>query len=356
MNSVGIVRDPLYHRHENGPRHPERPARIEAIDQMLERFEHRARLREIAARDAAPEELARVHTALYIERIAETRRQNVTYLDPDTSAGPWSYAAALRAAGGCVAAVDAVRAGTVETAFAFPRPPGHHAEPDGAMGFCLFNSVAVAAAHALAEHHLERVAVFDWDVHHGNGTMHAFYDSPNVLFISIHQSPLFPDTGAVSETGSGDGEGYSINVPLAPGKGDNDYLEVLQRVVLPALRWYRPELLLVSAGFDADSRDPLAGMKLSAEAFGSMTTALLDCAVGELGAPPVFVLEGGYSLEALEQGVEHVLRALLGERYRSEHASAGATPSHGTETPTHSGSSELHRVVAAVKEAHRARW
>ena len=358
-SSIGIVRDPLYHRHENGPRHPERPARLEAVDRAIERFEYRDRLQDIEARDADHEELARVHSAAYIDRIADTRRRNVTYLDPDTSAGPWSYTAALRAAGGCIAAVDAVLDRSVDAAFAFPRPPGHHAEPERAMGFCLFNSVAVAAAHAVAARGLARVAIFDWDVHHGNGTMSAFYESPDVLFISVHQSPLFPGTGAVEETGRGDGEGYTVNIPLPAGRGDEDYLEVLQRLVLPALRRFKPELLLVSAGFDADYRDPLAGMRLSSEAFGSLTTALLDCAVGELGAAPVFVLEGGYSLEALEEGTEHVLRALLGERYRTAPTQASADDggsarrggSSGGAPSAGGGPRPLERVISEVRRA-----
>ncbi len=343
MEYIAIVRDPLYHRHENGPGHPERPERLAAIDSMLAGFEHRNRLQELPARDAQHTELSRIHTGAYIARIAETRRHSVTYLDPDTSAGPWSYAAALRAAGGCLTALEAVLAGEVSTAFAFPRPPGHHAEAGGAMGFCLFNSVAITAAHARAEHGLARVAVLDWDVHHGNGTMHSFCESPEVLFVSLHQYPLFPGSGMAGETGTGRGAGYSVNVPLRAGSTDEDYLYVFDQVVLPALLWYRPELVLVSAGFDADYRDPLAGMRLSSETFGSMTTALIDCACAELDAKLMFVLEGGYALEALQEGVAHVLRAALGERYR-------------TAVPRTKAAAQLERLVSTVRDAHGRKW
>ncbi len=344
MHAVGIVRDPLFKRHENGPYHPERPSRLEAIDEMLAAFEYRHRLHELTPRDATHEEVARVHSAEYIARIADSRRRETTYLDPDTTAGPWSYAAALRAAGGCITAADAVLDGEVESAFVFARPPGHHAEPDRAMGFCLFNSVATAAAHAVAGRGLQRVAVLDWDVHHGNGTSYSFYDRTDILVISLHQSPLFPGTGATSETGTGPGTGYSINVPLPPGKRDEEYLMIFESVVLPALRWYRPQLIIVSSGYDADSRDPIAGMELSSEAFGSMTTALCDSVASELGAKLLFVLEGGYSPAALQEGVEHTIRALLGERYRT------------TVDRVSPDASEIDSIVSTLRTAHNERW
>ncbi len=344
MHALGIVRDPLFKRHENGPHHPERPSRLEAIDEMLAAFEHRDRLHTLTPRDATHEEIARVHSPEHISRIAETRRREVTYLDPDTTAGPWSYAAALRAAGGCITAVDAVLDGEVEGAFVFARPPGHHAEPDRAMGFCLFNSVSIAAAHAVAGRGLQRVAVVDWDVHHGNGTSYSFYDRPDVLVISVHQHPLYPGTGAISELGRGPGTGYSINLPLPPGRRDEEYLAIIESVVLPALRWYRPQLIIVSSGYDADSRDPIAGMELSSEVFGGMTTAIRDSASAELGAGLLFVLEGGYSLAALQEGVEHTVRALLGERYRT------------TVDRMPPDSSALDRIVSDLRITHHQRW
>ncbi|MBN1836938.1 MAG: histone deacetylase, partial [Spirochaetales bacterium] len=213
MEKVAIVRDPLYKKHSNGPWHPESPQRLEAIDGMLAAFPRRGELEEVPARDASFEELARIHTEGYIRRIEATRERDETVLDPDTSANRDSWAAAVRAAGGAIAAVDALLEGRAAGSFAFLRPPGHHAEADQARGFCIFNNIAVAAAHALEARGLERILIVDWDVHHGNGTMHSFYDTPRVLYMSTHQYPHYPGTGRVEEIGRGEGQGYTVNVP-----------------------------------------------------------------------------------------------------------------------------------------------
>ncbi len=311
MKELAIVRDPLYLEHSNGPDHPERPERLLAIDRMLESFPLRGRLEELPARDAGPEEIGWIHERAYVDRLARTAGRERTWLDPDTAAGPRSYAAALRAAGGVLEAVRAVLEGRVRAAFAFVRPPGHHAEADRAMGFCLFNNVAIGAAWALRAGGLKRVLVVDWDVHHGNGTMHAFYSSPSVLVFSIHQYPYYPGTGLAREIGSGAGEGYTVNAPLPGGQTDEDYLYVLHTILAPIARRYSPELILVSAGFDAHRRDPLAGMRLSAEGFGRMAALVRRLAEESGGGRVVLALEGGYDLEALPESASRVLEAFL---------------------------------------------
>ncbi len=313
MKTAALIRDPLCLEHSNGPGHPESPARLQAIEAMLAGFPLRERLVLLPARDAGFEELARVHTAEYIRRIEATRGREQTVLDPDTSASSGSYAAALRAAGGVLAAVEAVLDGGYAGAFAAVRPPGHHAEADRAMGFCLFNNVAVAAAFALRERGLKRVLLVDWDVHHGNGSMHSFYDSPEVLYFSVHQYPHYPGTGSAEEMGRGAGEGYTVNVPLPGGQGDVEYLTVFQDLLQPLGLAYGPELILVSAGFDIHRDDPLADMRVTEAGFAWMTRVLVEVAEACCPGRLVFALEGGYDLAALASGVAAVLRALLGE-------------------------------------------
>jgi acetoin utilization deacetylase AcuC-like enzyme len=308
-----MVRDPLCLEHSNGPGHPESPARLRAIEAMLAGFPLRERLAYLPARDASFEELARVHAESYIRRIAATQGREPTALDPDTSTSSGSYAAALRAAGGVLSAVEAVLGGGYAGAFAAVRPPGHHAEADRAMGFCLFNNVAVAARSALERHGLRRVLLVDWDVHHGNGSMHSFYDSPEVLYFSVHQYPHYPGTGSVEQTGQGPGEGYTVNLPLPGGQGDAEYLAVFRQLVQPLALAYRPELILVSAGFDLHRDDPLADMRVTEAGFAWMTRVLVEAAEACCPGRIAFALEGGYDLEALASGVAAVLRTLLGE-------------------------------------------
>jgi acetoin utilization deacetylase AcuC-like enzyme len=313
MRQTAIVRDPSYREHTNGPGHPERPERLEAIDVAIEGLPRRGRLLDLPARDATPGEIARIHDPAYIERVEQTSRREHTRLDPDTGAGPGSWRAAVRAAGGTIEAVRAVLEGRAANAFALVRPPGHHAEADRAMGFCLFNNAAIGAAWALQEAGLRRVLILDWDVHHGNGTQNAFYDRPDVLYVSFHQAAHYPGTGQVREVGRGPGEGRTVNVPLPPGRTDEDYLGLFRFLLEPVAREYRPELIVVSAGFDAHRLDPLADMDLTAEGFGRLAAAVRrlaeECCRGRL----VLVLEGGYHLAALGESVGRVLWALLGE-------------------------------------------
>jgi acetoin utilization deacetylase AcuC-like enzyme len=298
--------------HVAPPEHPERGERLLAVRAGLERalsglgpgHEYRS----LSSTDATDEQLARVHDPAYIERLGHLAGRS-GYLDSDTYLSPGSVAAARRAAGAAVALVDALHAGEAHAGIALPRPPGHHALADRAMGFCLLNNIAIAAAHARARGH-ERVLVLDWDVHHGNGTEAIFYDDPSVLFVSLHQYPNYPGTGAVSDLGSGDGRGRTVNLPLPPGATDAVYAAAFERVVLPVIEQFAPDFTLVSCGFDAHAHDPLAQMELSAKAYADMTTSLMKV-LGER-CPLGLVLEGGYDLGALTDSSEAVARALFG--------------------------------------------
>jgi acetoin utilization deacetylase AcuC-like enzyme len=287
--------------------HPEQPARIPAIERALAERDWVGYERELApAVDFA--RLYAVHPQAYVESIERICAAGGGMLDLDTVASPGSYEAALHSAGGAVRAVEALLTGEAKVAFCGLRPPGHHAEPTRAMGFCLFNNVAVAARHALDACGADRVLVLDWDVHHGNGTNDVFYESDEVLYASIHQSPLYPGTGALVESGAGAGEGYTVNLPVPPGSGHQEWLSLVQHLVSPIACAYRPQLLLVSAGFDAHRSDPLAGCELTERSYAAMTGEL--CSLSrELGAPLGFVLEGGYDLDALAASVVAVLEA-----------------------------------------------
>ena len=223
---------------------------------------------------------------------------------------PVGHGPALLAAGGLLKSVDLIMEGTIRNAFALVRPPGHHAEASQAKGFCIFNNIAVAAEHLLRTHGLGRILIVDWDLHHGNGTQHAFYSRRDVLYFSIHQYPYFPGTGSVGETGVGEGYGYNLNVPLRPGKGDADYLAIFQKILEPVARGYKPEFILVSAGFDIGDGDPLGGMAVTREGFGLLASSLLGMAGESAGGRIALVLEGGYNLRALTEGVGEVLARL----------------------------------------------
>jgi acetoin utilization deacetylase AcuC-like enzyme len=303
------VHHPSSLEHDTGP-HPENANRLRAIEEALGR-EGWLGLERVEAPAATPEQLLRVHREEHLEKIRRLSEQGGGMIDMDTVASAGSYEAALHAAGGATHAVDRLLGEGAGFAFGGLRPPGHHAETDTAMGFCLFNNVAVAARHAIANTHIERVLVLDWDVHHGNGTQEIFYDSPEVLYASIHQSPLYPGTGAASETGAGEGEGYTVNLPVPPGAGSAEFLALVEHVVAPLAREYRPGLIALSAGYDAHRADPLAQCMLDEAAYGAMAATMRDLGV-ELGAPVLVCLEGGYDLGALAKSVVATLSALGG--------------------------------------------
>jgi acetoin utilization deacetylase AcuC-like enzyme len=294
--------------HDTGA-HPERAARITAIEAKLaacawlgfERIESPA-----VARDV----LEAVHPARYIDWVQESSLAPA-YLDPDTVAGPGSFEAALHGAGGAVRLVELLLEGAAPTGFSVHRPPGHHAEAARATGFCLFNHVAVAARHALDHGGLDRVLIFDWDVHHGNGTNDIFHSSRQVLYISIHQSPLYPGTGPASDTGSGQGVGFTVNLPVRPGAGDEVFHSLVDHVVVPLARSFEPQLVLVSAGYDAHRDDPLAGCLVTENGFRAMA-ALIMAVAADLKVPIGAVLEGGYALQPLARGVAGTMQVLAG--------------------------------------------
>jgi len=310
---VAMVDDPRFAEHRARGPHPEQPARLSAARAGAKAALDDDATLMIEAPHATRDLLERVHTASYLGELDRSLEVGWGNLDADTFCSPGTREAALRAAGGAAALASALMDGRARRGVALLRPPGHHAEADRAMGFCLLNNVAVAAEAAIAAG-AERVAIVDWDVHHGNGTQHAFEDRADVLFVSLHQFPFYPGTGPATDIGKGAGTGHTLNIAFPGACGDAAYGEAFRRAVLPALRSHRPDIVLVSAGYDAHAQDPLASMELSTEAYGAMTTAIVDVAEA-LGHGRVgFLLEGGYDLQALEASVHATLRAAQGER------------------------------------------
>jgi len=296
--------------HDTGA-HPENASRIRAIEARLEEAGWPG-LSRIEAPAATREQLTRVHSPDHIAAIEEFSARGGGMIDIDTIGSEGSFDAALHAAGGAVNAAERLLGGEDSFAFCGLRPPGHHAEAARAMGFCLFNNVAVAARHAIEAEGAERVLVLDWDVHHGNGTEAIFYGSSQVLYSSIHQSPLYPGTGAATDVGSGDAQGYTVNLPVPPGSGPDEFLSLVQAVVAPIAQEWRPELICISAGYDAHRDDPLANCMLDDAAYGDMAAAMRGVAA-ELEVPVLICLEGGYSLGALSRSVVATLEAFSGE-------------------------------------------
>ena len=317
------LRHPSGFEHDTGA-HPESPRRLIAIEEALSERDWPG-LERLESPAATREQLLRVHDADVIDRIESLSEAGGGPIDLDTLTSEGSWKAALHAAGAATDAVDRLMAGEDRFAFCGTRPPGHHAEADQSMGFCLFNNVAVAARHAIAGHGTERVLVFDWDVHHGNGTEAIFAASEEVLYSSIHQSPLYPGTGSLDEVGSGPGEGYTINLPVPPGAGPDEFLSLVQGVVAPVAREWRPGLLCVSAGYDAHRDDPLAQCNLDEGSYAELTAAMRDLA-GELEVPLLICLEGGYALEALASSVVATLETLAGAEAARIAPAAPAAP------------------------------
>ena len=308
--SLILITSDRFADHLTPPGHPERTERAEVMQVVAAEWRQRGG-EVVEPCPASDEQLTRVHDAEYVSLIRETAGRAVA-LDPDTVTSPDSYDVACLAAGAACDAVDAVVNGRADRACALVRPPGHHAERRRAMGFCLFNNAAVAAAHARARG-LARVAIVDFDVHHGNGTQSTFYDDPSVLYISSHQFPFYPGTGAAGEIGSGAGEGFTVNIPLDAGCTDADYELVYRRIALPVLRQYKPDVILVSAGFDAHEHDPLAGMRMTTGGFGRLVALIAGGADEVCRGRLVAVTEGGYDLPALAASLRATVRVLAGE-------------------------------------------
>jgi acetoin utilization deacetylase AcuC-like enzyme len=323
-----LVTDPAYLQHVAGPMHPESPGRLRAIHEVL----HAAPIsgvETIHPRRATREELLRVHEAAHVDRVLLLAGK-AAQLDPDTAMSPGSTEAALLAAGAGAQLVLDVMRGEVDNGFALVRPPGHHAVAAHAMGFCLFNNVAVAAEAALAEG-AKRVLVLDWDVHHGNGTQASFYSRSDVLFCSSHQFPFYPGSGAPQETGEGEGAGFTVNVALPGGQGDADYGAVFHEVFLPKALAYRPDVVLVSAGFDPHRADPLGGMNVTERGFAAMCSAVKSLANEVCGGKLVLMLEGGYDLDGLAQSVHACVEVLAGSRQETFPSGAGRSVLHAVE-------------------------
>jgi acetoin utilization deacetylase AcuC-like enzyme len=307
-----LYSDPLFLEHETG-QHPERPDRLRSITARLDATGLTARCTPGAYRPLMEESLLAVHADGLVRRVKQTAERGGGLLDPDTVVSPASFTVALAAAGACVAAVDAVLGGPQRNALCLVRPPGHHATPRRSMGFCLINNVALAARHALAAHGLNRVLIIDWDVHHGNGTQDIFYEDPAVTFFSIHRYGMgfYPGTGAADETGTGRGLGHTINAPIRYGTPRPAYRAAFSRALEKAVAASKPELVLVSAGFDAHVRDPIGSLDLEVEDFAWLTRQVLDVAHAYAGGRLVSCLEGGYNLEALAESVQAHLEELL---------------------------------------------
>jgi acetoin utilization deacetylase AcuC-like enzyme/formylglycine-generating enzyme required for sulfatase activity len=311
-SKTGFVYDDIYLEHKTTPDHPERPQRLVAIVDRLKQNGLYPELLKLTPSPAPVKWIEMLHSPEYIQRAENSCKQDTRFLDSmDTPVSPKSYNAALMAVGGVFSAIDAVMQKKVTNAFCAVRPPGHHAVEDAAMGFCIFNNVAIGARYIQKQYGLPKILIIDWDVHHGNGTQAAFYDDPNVLYFSTHQYPFYPGTGGVSEKGTGKGLNYNINVPLPAGSTDADYIEAFKEILEPAALTFSPDFVLISAGFDAHENDLLGGMKVTTEGFAKLTQIVKQIAQKCCENRLVAVLEGGYDLEGLADAVEAHINVLI---------------------------------------------
>lgn len=312
MAKTAYLFDKLYMDHDTGWGHPEKPERLAAIDARLGKAPYYKDLVRVAPRRADLKHIELIHERGYIERVKEEIDEGAHYLDSmDTAVCRKSYEVALYAAGGGLAMCDAVMKGAASCGFCAVRPPGHHAESGEALGFCIFNNIAIAARYLQQVHGIERVAIVDWDVHHGNGTQHSFESDASVFYISTHQYPHYPGTGAAHERGTGKGAGYTLNLPMNPGSGEEIYRAAFAERIVPALESYRPEIVLISAGFDAHKSDMLSAIKLSSDSFYDFTVMLAEVAARHAQGRMIAFLEGGYDLAALAESAERMMRAFV---------------------------------------------
>lgn len=312
MRKTAVFKDDLFLEHQPGYQHVESPDRLAVIYDQFKNQELAARFLFPDIPPATPEHLQLIHTPAHVARVAETAGQAFASLDPDTQTSARSYEAACLAAGAVIRGVEMLMAGEVDNCFALVRPPGHHAEANQAMGFCLFNNIAVGARYALDVLNVRRVLIIDWDLHHGNGTQHSFYDTERVLYFSTHQYPYYPGSGGPAESGTGRGLGFTVNVPLPGGQNDQAYGAIFREILGPLARQYQPELIMVSAGFDISAGDPLGTMAVTPRGFGYLTRVLVELAEEICNGRLLFVLEGGYDLAGLRDGFLAVLGELVG--------------------------------------------
>jgi acetoin utilization deacetylase AcuC-like enzyme len=309
MHPTAVTIDRRFRDHDPGVGHPERPDRIAVLEDLIASWSG-PRLERVAARLADEDEIRAAHSAELVEQVRATQGQRRCRIDADTATSERSFETALLAAGGLVELADSVATGAYRNGFAFVRPPGHHATATQAMGFCLFNNAAVAARRLRAVHGYERIAIVDWDLHHGNGTEAIFCEDPSVLYVSLHQYPYYPGTGAASDVGRGAGAGFTVNVPFSAGVGDAGFLLAFEQIVEPVLRQYAPRFIVVSSGFDAHHRDPLGGLRVTEQGYREMARRLLVVAEEVADGRIVAVLEGGYDLDAIRNSTEAVLGAM----------------------------------------------
>ena len=310
MNKTGYISDPFYLKHKNEP-HPENPGRLNAIQKNIESSKYYNNLTLIQPRKATVEDIAKVHGTGYIRSVEDSCRNGVHNLDADTVISSDSYQAALLSAGAGLEALDKILEGTVGNAFCAVRPPGPHAEQNKAMGFCLFNNVGVIARYAQDVKNIQKIFIFDWDVHHGNGTQHSFYKDSSIYYSSIHQYPFYPGTGGVDETGTGDGLGSNLNLPMRAYSCDADYINAIEHKLIPVIQKFNPDLIIISAGFDAHENDPLAQINLSTDCYGKMTQKLMEIANDVCNGRILSMLEGGYDYSALADSVQLHVETLL---------------------------------------------
>lgn len=338
---VGVVKDAIYLEHITDDYHPENPQRLHHIYSMIEQLPQDD-LIYVTPRSASADEICLIHDARYYEMVAQTAGKPYSQLDPDTSTSPKSYEAACRAVGGILDLVDAIMKGEIDNGIALVRPPGHHAEQDRAMGFCLFNNIAIAARYLIEKYGVDRILLVDFDLHHGNGTQHSLYEDPRVLYFSTHQYPYYPGSGWYSEVGREEGKGYTINVPLTYGMGDADYDYIFKQLLVPVADAFHPQMVLVSAGFDIHRDDPLGGMAVTEAGFANMTRILLDIASRQCGGKMLVALEGGYDLDGLTRSVQAVIMEMKG--------TSTVVPIRGEPCKG------VLQTVASVKEAVRPYW
>jgi acetoin utilization deacetylase AcuC-like enzyme len=337
MAKTAVVIDPEYLKHMPGQFHPERPERIKVLLDLAASLDG-GQFQVLSPRAATRAQIEACHSADHVALVESTSKTNQYALDGDTITSRDSFGVSVLAAGGFLRMLDVIAAGEFQGGFALVRPPGHHARPEQAMGFCLFNTIAIGAEHLKRAHRAQRILVMDWDVHHGNGTQEMFYTDPSVLFISTHQYPFYPGTGAAREAGAGAGEGYTLNIPLPAGCADGEYLAVFRDVIVPAVKRFGPEWILVSAGFDPHKRDPLGGMSLTEAGFAGMARALLRLAEESSDSKIAFLLEGGYDLTALSASVA----AVLNEMRRPA----------GTETLASANSERIQPLINGILSIH----
>lgn len=342
--TTAVVKDDIYLQHFTGDSHPESHHRLEVIYDMLQDEDMQGIFKELSPRDATQAELELNHSLDYINQVAATAGRPVCSLDPDTSTSPRSWEAAQKATGGILVGVDTVMGDQVENCFALVRPPGHHAEKSRGMGFCLFNNIAIGADYARKKYDLERILIVDWDLHHGNGTQNAFYQDPQVLFFSTHQYPYYPGSGSISETGVKDGEGFTVNVPLPGGQGDEDFGMIYRELLRPITADFKPQLILVSAGYDIYFQDPLGAMEVTPKGFATLASLIKDLAYSFCQGRVVVTLEGGYHLKGLRDSVKSTLQELAGDTQLNSTEEVG-NPSATTE-----------RIIDEVKGVHKTFW